>query len=1023
MGKEASIPYEQTHEALQASEERFKRLTENMLDMVAETSLLGICTYASSSFKAVLGYDPKDMVGQSLFEFVHADDLDSVLEIVRKALATGSTARFDYRYRHADGHYVWLESVGNPVFDEKGQITGAVLCTRDITERKQMEEQLRISESKYSSLVEGATDLIFQIDEKDEIISINSAAARLLGRTAEEVLGKSLFEVYPKEIATMFSENVREVLKTGKSRIIDEKIVFGGDELWINTRLEPVLNDRGVVYAVIGVARDITERKKAEEEMQKLASVVRYSSELIGLATLDGKITFLNEAGAKMLGIDPEEAQQVHIMQVIPDHLQEEMKTELLPTLMMGGAWEGDLQYRNLKTNQLKDVHAILFTVKDPATGAPLYLANVSLDITERKRMEEALQESEGRYRALFDSASDAIFIHDMGGRFLEVNKVACERLGYSREELLQLTPEDIDSPEYAATARGRIEELRKVGHSLCEIVQVRRDGTMIPTELNSRIIEFQGKPAVVSIARDISERKRAEEASSRLAAIVESSDDAIIGKTLDGVITSWNQGAEKLYGYSAEEAKGKPVSILTPPSHLDELTQMLEKARRGEQVQHYETERMRKDGKIIDVSLTVSPIRDSSGRIVGASTIARDITERKEVERMKDQFVSMVSHELRTPLTSIRASIGLLASGATGTVPEKGQRMLEIAVTNTDRLVRLINDILDSERLASGKTPMEKKLCSAVRLVTQAADVMKPMAEKAGVSIVVESQNAGLWADPDRIVQALTNLINNAIKFSRTGGKVWVTTERKEDHVVFKVRDEGRGIPHDKLGLLFERFQQVDASDAREMGGTGLGLSISKSIVEQHNGRIWVESTVGKGSTFFFRLPLLRDAEVTPQPEPTISEMIVEEALTQRRRKVLIIEDDADLANIIAAMFQRHYIQPHIALTGERGVALSKQMHPDVIVLDLILPDIDGSVVVEDLRKDNVLRSVPLVVYTVRELDKQQRENLKLGETLFFTKSRILPEQFEEKVIQFIERIFEGRGKTDVDKENPDSR
>jgi len=249
------------------------------------------------------------------------------------------------------------------------------------------------------------------------------------------------------------------------------------------------------------------------------------------------------------------------------------------------------------------------------------------------------------------------------------------------------------------------------------------------------------------------------------------------------------------------------------------------------------------------------------------------------------------------------------------------------------------------------------------------------------------------------------------------------VTAERKEDHVLFKVRDEGRGIPHDKLGLLFERFQQVDASDAREMGGTGLGLSISKSIVEQHNGRIWVESTVGKGSTFFFRLPLLRDAEVTPQPEPTISEMIVEEALTQRRRKVLIIEDDADLANIIAAMFQRHYIQPHIALTGGRGVALSKQMHPDVIVLDLILPDIDGSVVVEDLRKDNVLRSVPLVVYTVRELDKQQRENLKLGETLFFTKSRILPEQFEEKVIQFIERIFEGRGKTDVDKENPDSR
>ena len=477
------------------------------------------------------------------------------------------------------------------------------------------------------------------------------------------------------------------------------------------------------------------------------------------------------------------------------------------------------------------------------------------------------------------------IFIHDMGGKFLEVNQVACERLGYSREELLQMTPTDINSPEYAATLPQRIEELRKLGHSFSEIAQVRRDGTIIQTELSSRIVDYKGKPAVLSIARDI--------------------------------------------------------------------------------------------------------------------------TERKQVERLKDQFVSTVSHELRTPLTAIRASLGLLASGVSGTLPEKGQRMLEIAVTNTDRLVRLINDILDSERLASGKTPMEKKQCSAAQLVTQAADVMKPMAEKAGISLSVESQDAALWADPDRIVQALTNLISNAIKFSPKGGRIWVTAERKENQMLFKVRDEGRGIPPDKLGLLFERFQQVDASDAREKGGTGLGLSISRSIIEQHNGRIWVESTVGKGSTFFFTLPLPQETQVPAQPEAMTE--------AQSTRRVLIIEDDPDLANILAAMLQRHDIQPHIALTGEKGIALSKQMHPDLIVLDLILPDMDGSIVVEALRKDNILRSVPLVVYTVRELDEQQRENLRLGETLFFTKSRIPPDQFEEKVVQFMKRIFENRGKTSV--------
>ncbi len=293
---------------------------------------------------------------------------------------------------------------------------------------------------------------------------------------------------------------------------------------------------------------------------------------------------------------------------------------------------------------------------------------------------------------------------------------------------------------------------------------------------------------------------------------------------------------------------------------------------------------------------------RDANGQALRMIGTHQDITERRQVERMKDQFVSTVSHELRTPLTSIRASLGLLGSGVGGALPEKGQRMLEIAVTNTDRLVRLINDILDTERLASGKTPMEKKQCSTAQLVKQATDVMKPMAEKAGISFSIASQDAELWADPDRIVQALTNLISNAIKFSSKGGRIWVAAERKENQMLFRVQDEGRGIPPDKLGILFERFQQVDSSDAREKGGSGLGLSISRSIIEQHNGKIWVESTVGKGSTFFFTIPL---QETHPLPEPKAM------TGTESTRTVLIIEDDLDLAKILAAMLQRHDIQP----------------------------------------------------------------------------------------------------------------
>jgi signal transduction histidine kinase len=239
-----------------------------------------------------------------------------------------------------------------------------------------------------------------------------------------------------------------------------------------------------------------------------------------------------------------------------------------------------------------------------------------------------------------------------------------------------------------------------------------------------------------------------------------------------------------------------------------------------------------------------------------------------------------VVSHELRTPLTSIRGALGLLASGLIGSLPEKGQRMLEIAVNNADRLIRLINDILDIERMQSGKVTMQRQVCDAAALMTQAADEMRAMAEKAEVALLVSPQSVRLWADPDRIVQTLTNLLSNAIKFSPAGGTVWVNVAQQGEEAIFTIRDQGQGIPADKVETIFERFQQVDASDSRKKGGTGLGLAICRSIVRQHGGRIWVESTLGQGSTFFVALPERQEVE------PAIS-------VSEGQPLVLICDDD----------------------------------------------------------------------------------------------------------------------------------
>src|SRR4029077_4398255 len=249
-----------------------------------------------------------------------------------------------------------------------------------------------------------------------------------------------------------------------------------------------------------------------------------------------------------------------------------------------------------------------------------------------------------------------------------------------------------------------------------------------------------------------------------------------------------------------------------------------------------------RADGSSFPVEYSTTPLLDEDGKKSGAVLMFRDVTERRAIERLKSEFVSTVSHELRTPLTSIRGALGLLSSGMLGPIAAKGQRMLEIAVNNTDRLVRLINDILDIERIDSGKVQLVRGAVDANSVMVQASEGLQSMADQAGVRVVVVPATGALWGDSDRIIQTLTNLLGNAIKFSPRDTTVTLSGTARDAYFAFSVADEGRGVPQEKLETIFQRFSQVDASDSRDKGGSGLGLAICKSIVDAHGGRIWAE-------------------------------------------------------------------------------------------------------------------------------------------------------------------------------------
>ncbi|MFQ3613050.1 MAG: ATP-binding protein, partial [Cyanobacteriota bacterium] len=262
--------------------------------------------------------------------------------------------------------------------------------------------------------------------------------------------------------------------------------------------------------------------------------------------------------------------------------------------------------------------------------------------------------------------------------------------------------------------------------------------------------------------------------------------------------------------------------------------------------------------GERLEVFLSVSPICNSQGDWIGLSWIARDIREKRELERMKREFVSMVSHELRTPLTAIHGSLTALNTGKLGSLTPAGERLLQIAEQSTTRLIKLINDILDLERLESGKVSLNLQICPIEEVLSRSIETVQMVAEQDNIQIEFEAQpSLQVQGDPDLLIQVFTNLLSNAIKFSPKSGKIWLYTNQEGEQVHIRVQDQGRGIPVDKLEHIFERFQQVDASDARKKGGSGLGLAICRLIVQQHGGRIWAESEPEKGSIFHVCLPL----------------------------------------------------------------------------------------------------------------------------------------------------------------------
>jgi PAS domain S-box-containing protein len=468
---------------------------------------------------------------------------------------------------------------------------------------------------------------------------------------------------------------------------------------------------------------------------------------------------------------------------------------------------------------------------------------------------------------------------------------------------------------------------------------------------------------------------KKVESERERLASVVEYSSDAIFTTSADDMITSWNRGAERLFGYEAAEANGKKAAMLIPLHREDEFYSLRARVKRGERIDNHETEYVKQEGKFVDVSISWAPLLDESGNDVGCSLTVRDITERKDAEKRVSEFYSVVSHELRTPLTSIRGALGLIEGNVLDA--EEITEMVAAARGSADRLIRLINDMLDLKKVESGKMDLQRTKIDVSELVSQSLYALTGMAEEAGVKLMFSEQSSGVvYADWDKATQIITNLVSNAIKFSLRDTEVSVVTELMEEKTIrFQIIDHGSGIAADDIGKLFEKFKQLDSSDTRHKGGTGLGLAITKALVEQHGGTIGVESKPGKGSRFWFELPVFiekADSQQVPNDAAVLRDP-GKEILT-----VLLVEEDEELGASLGSFIENQGYQVVRARTVSEAKGCVTEMIPNAVVYDLTLKDGTVLELVAALRASKETADVPVIV-----MAGQQKEERLFGNAM----------------------------------------
>ena len=651
-----------------------------------------------------------------------------------------------------------------------------------------------------------------------------------------------------------------------------------------------------------------------------------------------------------------------------------------------------------------------ILTLNTPAEwiGLAAYLLSCAIIIAfgegMRRARARALNEREllhQRERKLtedfFENATMGLHWVGPDGVIQRANRTELEFLGYDASEYVgrHIADFHVDKTviDDILTRLTRGETLRDYPSQMR-----RRDGSIADVLIDSSVLFEDGEFIHTRcFTRDATSQRQAERDQARLAAIVNSSSDAIISMTLEGTVVSWNSAAERMFGYTAGEIVGRSIEVLIPGDRLHEEKRILSRLRGGDLVDHFDTVRVTKDNRRVDVSLTVSPVRDSGGRIIGVSKVSRDITERKASEEAlaaahhrKDEFLAILSHELRNPLAPIANMVAVMKRARND--PEATESARQTIERQLVSLVRLVDDLMDVSRITRNTLELRREPVDLGSLIHQAVETSRPHAANLGhdLRVTLPAVPVHVNADPVRLAQVFSNLLNNACKYTDPHGSITISAERDVDTAVVRVRDSGIGIPGDQLDLIFEMFTQVDPRHERTQAGLGIGLTLVRQLVAMHGGTVRAaRGGAGKGSEFVVRLPALGvppAAATTPVP-PRVGRDL--------GRSVLIVDDNLDACESLSMLLQLAGATTRIATDGVEALAEAERFRPDIVLLDIGLPRLDGYEVARRLRAAPWSEGMIIVALTGWGQDSDRRRSREAG----FSAHLVKPVDFDQLI------------------------